>query len=144
MIRDITPEDKYQILRLVEMFFKERLERVGTFYSPEHASTHFDMFIKQPGILALCAVDDGVIVGMIAGIASSIIFSKEVAMQEIVWYVQPDKRKCGLRLLREFEQRSKERGLNNIMMVGMSKDPIIDLYGRLGYHPMQETFIKWL
>ena len=144
MIRDITPEDKPQVLRLVEMFFKERIERTGTFYSPIHAGDHFDLFIKHPGILALCAVDDGVIVGIIAGIASSIIFSKEVAMQEMIWYVQPDKRKCGLKLLREFEQRSKASGLTIVMMVGMSKDPIIDLYNRLGYVSMQETFIKWL
>ena len=144
MIRDITANDKDQILRLVQLFYSERLERCGTFYSPSHASGHFDMFLITPGILALCVEENGKIVGMIAGIASAIIFSKEVAMQEMVWYVEREHRRCGLRLLREFERRSKERGLKMMMMVGMSGDPILSIYPRLGYREMQQTFIKEL
>jgi hypothetical protein len=111
MIRDIIAGDKPQVLRLVEMFFKERLERVGTFYSPEHASLHFDMFLNTPGVLALCYEKEGRIIGLIAGIASAIIFSNSIAMQEMVWYVDPEHRTCGLRLLKEFEKRSTEKGL---------------------------------
>lgn len=142
MIRDITAEDKLEILRLVEMFFKERLEKCNTYYSPEHASTHFDLFLNTPGVLALCVEENDKIVGMIAGIASAIIFSNSVAMQEMVWYVEPKHRKGGLRLLKEFEKRSKERGLNLVMMVGMTGDPVLKLYNRFGYSQMQETFIK--
>jgi predicted N-acetyltransferase YhbS len=144
MIRDITPDDKPQILRLVEMFFKERLEKTGTLYSPDHACAHFDLFIKAPGILALCAEEEGKIVGMIVGISSAIIFAKELAMQEMVWYVEPDKRKCGLKLLREFERRSKELGLQYVMMVGMSGDPVVDFYPRVGYAELEKIFIKAL
>jgi hypothetical protein len=142
IIRDIVAQDKEQILRLVEMFFKERLEKTGMFYSPEHASIHFDTFLNAQGILGLCAVLDGRIVGMIAGIASAIIFSKEVAMQEIVWYVEPQKRKCGLLLLREFEKRSVARGIKFVMMVGMSGDPVLSFYERVGYIETQRTFTK--
>ena len=144
MIRDIVAGDKEQILRLVEMFFKERLEQSGVTYSPEHADVHFHTFLNTPGILALCAEENGRIVGMIAGVASAIIFAKELAMQEMVWYVEPTSRKCGLHLLREFEKRSTELGVHYVMMIGMSGDPIISLYSRLGYTETQNVFMKRL
>ena len=144
MIRDITAQDKKQILKLAEMFFKERLEKSGAFFSPKHAAIHFDVFLKTPGLLALCAEEDGEIIGMIVGVSSAIIFTKQLAMQEMVWYVKPDKRKCGLRLLREFERRSTIMNMQQVMMVGMSGDPIIDVYPRLGYTEIQKTFFKRL
>lgn len=144
MIRDITPEDKPGVLRLAKMFYEERLERTGIHYDAQHASAHFDIFIKTPGVLALCAEEDGQVVGMIAGAASAIIFAKELAMQEMVWYVEPEKRNCGLRLLREFEKRSAEKGLGWITMVGMTGDSSVGFYPRLGYYETQRTFMKRL
>lgn len=144
MIREITPEDKPQILSLIEMFFNERLNKSGADYSPEFANDHFDAFIQTPNILALCAEVDGEIAGLIAGIPSAILFSKEVAMQELVWYVKPEKRNCGLRLLREFEKRTHALGIFQVMMVGMSGDQILNLYPRFGYVEIQKTFMKRL
>lgn len=78
---------------------------------------------------------------MIAGVASAIIFAKEVAMQEMVWYVEPDKRKCGLKLLREFEQRAKARKLDFILMPTVFQRSE-RFYKRLGYRAYQNTFLK--
>lgn len=144
MIRDIVAEDKPRILELAEMFFKERLERSGVTFSPEHADQHFHTFLNTPGLLALCAEEEGRIVGMIVGVASAIIFAKELAMQEMVWYVEPTKRKCGLQLLREFEKRAAELGLYYVMMIGMSGDSVLSLYPRLGYTETQKVFMKRL
>lgn len=142
MIREITKDDKQQVLRLAELFFKERLERTGCTFCSETAAAHFDQLVMADGILALGAEKEGVLVGMIAGIASSMIFAKELVMQEIVWYVEPEQRKCGLRLLREFEKRASARGVSFIMMVGMSGDPVLDVYPRLGYFELHKTFLK--
>lgn len=145
MIRDITANDKDQIIALAKMFFKERLEREGVTFSLESASHLFDLFLKTPGVLALCAEEDGHVVGMIVGIASAIIFAKDIAMQEMVWYVQPDRRKSGLMLLRVFESRARKvPGVTSVMMVGMQGDPVLDLYPRLGYKETQRTFMKFL
>ncbi len=144
MIRDITAEDKPRVLELAEMFFKERLERSGVTFSPENADQYFDIFLKTPGLLALCAQEKGRVVGMIVGVASAILFAKELAMQEMVWYVEPNSRKCGLQLLREFEKRSTERGLHYVMMIGLSGDPISSVYPRLGYTETQNVFMKRL
>ena len=144
MIRDIVDGDKEQVLRLVEMFFKECMEPAGLCYSPETAGHHFDVFIEAPGLLALCAEEEGQIVGLIAGTASAILFAKELAMQEMVWYVEPKNRKCGLQLLREFEKRSTELGVHYVMMIGLSGDPVLSLYPRLGYTETQNVFMKRL
>jgi len=142
VIREITEVDKPQVLRLAEMFFKERLERAGCTFCPETAGSHFEQLVKADGILALGAEEDGILVGMIAGVASSMIFAKELVMQEIVWYVEPKWRKCGMRLLREFEKQSAARGVAFVMMIGMSGDPVLDIYPRLGYFELHKTFLK--
>lgn len=144
MIRDIVDGDKEQILRLVEMFFKECMEPAGLCYSPETAGHHFDVFIEAPGLLALCAEEEGQIVGLIAGTASAILFAKELAMQEMIWYVEPSKRKCGMQLLQEFEKRSTDLGLHCILMTGFTNSPVPDLYLRLGYKETQKIFLKLL
>lgn len=144
MIRDITLDDKAEVLRLACMFFKERLEKENVYFSVQHAFAHFDIFIKTPGVLALCAEEEGRLVGMIAGVSSAIIFSKELAMQELVWYVEPRMRKCGLHLLREFERRAFEMGVTSVMMVSMAGDAAQDIYPKLGYKELHKTFIKGL
>lgn len=144
MIRTITVEDKEQIIGLAEMFFIERLEKEGSKFSYENASAHFDLFMKTPGVLALCADLDGDIVGMIVGAVSAILFAKEIAMQEMVWYVRPDRRKMGLQLLREFERQAKASGATAVYMFGMEGDPVLDVYPRLGYKGLQRTYVKFL
>ena len=143
IIRDITPNDKESILRLAEMFFNEILiPKAGIHFDAQHASAHFDTLINTPGVLALCVEKENGIRGMVAGVSSAIIFAKELAMQEMVWYVEPKYRNCGLKLLLEFEKRSKERGLDQMMMVGVIETPVLDLYPRLGYKENQRIFIK--
>lgn len=141
MIREITKDDKQQVMRLAELLFKERLAWTGCTFCPETAAFHFDQLVMADGILALGAEKDGVLVGMIAGIASSMIFAKELVMQEIVWYVEPKHRKCGLLLLREFEERSKERGVSFVMM-SMRGDSAFNVFLRLKYFELHKTFLR--
>lgn len=144
MIRDIIKTDKEQVLELAELFYHERLERAGVMFDYNNAAVHFDLLIKTPGLLALCAEENGEIVGMIAGTASAIIFAKELAMQEMVWYVKPECRKSGLNLLKEFEKRARAMGYERVMMVGMAGDPVLDIYPRFGYVETQRVFMKRL
>jgi ribosomal protein S18 acetylase RimI-like enzyme len=142
IVRKIEPRDKADILRLAKLFFDERLSRDGVTFCPSSAEANFDMFVTNPAIVALCAEEDGVVVGMIAGFFSRMFFAKELALQELVWYVEPRKRKCGIRLLKEFERAGQALGADVLLMVGMSGDTSIDFYRRMGYAPLQETFLK--
>lgn len=142
MIRKITAQDKNAVLRLAEMFFKERIEKDGLTFSLEAASENFDQFIYNPAIVALCIEVEGEIVGMIAGVFSRMFFAKELALQELVWYVEPRKRKYGIRLLKEFERIAVGLGANLVMMVGLTGDSSLDFYRKMGYTSIQEHFIK--
>ena len=144
MIRVITPEDKEQVLGLVQMFFKECMEQDGVFYSPEQAGEHFDIFVNNPGTLVLVAEVEGELVGLIAGVASAILFAKELAMQEMIWYVKPTRRRYGLKLLYEFEKRSTELGLQCVLATGFSGSPVTALYLKKGYRHVQNIFMKRL
>lgn len=142
LIRDIKSTDKEQIVSLAEMFFKERIEREGVTFSRNVAETYFDVIMRLPKAVTLCAEQDGEIIGMIAGTFSEIIFAKELALQELVWYVKSDKRFCGIRLLKTFEERAKELGADYIIMVGMSGDDVLKFYPRFDYEELQRQFIK--
>ena len=143
MIRTITVNDKEQILRLVEMFFKEHMESINSYYSPQHGFEHFDIFINNPAIIALCFEEpDGRIVGLIVGMLSMILFAKELAMQEMIWYVEPEKRKCGLKLFRAFEERAAQVGASRIIVTGFSNTDLVGLYPKLGYIENQRIFMK--
>jgi len=142
MIRPMVPGDKAAVLRLAKMFYEERMEKIGFHYSDEHAAVHFDLFISNSMTIALCAEEDGRVIGMIAGVISAVIFAKELAVQEMVWYVEAGRRKCGVLLLRAFERCAAERGARYVTMVGMSGDPVLEFYSRVGYESIQETFLK--
>jgi hypothetical protein len=144
MIRDMTPEDKPGVLRLIRLFYQERLIFQGVHFAPEHAEEHFNLLISNPATVALCLIEEEEVVGIIAGVVSVMIFAKELALQEMVWYVEIAKRREGVKLLRAFEQRGKERGAQYVMMVGLVNDSVLEFYPRAGYVKSQEFFMKRL
>ena len=144
MIRDIVSTDKEKVLRLLRLFFKERLEKAGLHFAEDTAENTFDFILNTSGTISLFIDIDGEISGVIAGFVSPIIFAKELALQELVWYVESGKRKHGIKLLREFEKRAKEKGVDYVMMIGMSGDPVLNFYPHFGYKETQVTFFKEL
>lgn len=144
IIRKLAVEDKSQVLAIVARLFAERLEQEGFFYHPDYASKHFDLLAVSTEALGLCLEENGLIVGIIIGIKSAIIFSKEVAMQEIVWYVEPGYRKWGIKLLKAFEETVKNLDGEFMMLTTMNHSAPEKVYNRLGYKQTQQTFIKRL
>lgn len=142
--RRLTIEDKPQVLKIIAKLFHERLEQEGFFYNQEYASKHFDLLAVSTEALGICLEEEGVIIGIIIGIKSAIIFSKEVAMQEIVWYVEPGKRKYGIKLLKAFEIEVKNLDGEFMMLTTMDGSAPEKVYRRLGYKQTQQTFIKRL
>ena len=81
----------------------------------------------------------GTTVGMLAVIIFDHFISGQRAAGEVVYWVEPTARGCGVRLLKAAERWAKAQGAAFIQMV--SPTPRVDqLYLRLGYAPVERLF----
>jgi predicted N-acetyltransferase YhbS len=142
VIRHLNPEDKDQFISLIEAFFKERLEIDGEQFDIDNASKTFDLMIGMESVLALVAEQDGKIVGTIVGMIGDVLFGKGRMAQEMVWYVYPQNRGCGIRLIKSFESIAKDLGCDSLLMWGMQNDKSNDYYIRSGYKHIQNSYQK--
>lgn len=97
--------------------------------------------IETENCLAIVLEEDGVIVGIMAGLITKIFFSEDVALQELVWYVKKGYR--GLIMLNVFEKFAGAMGATKII-VG-NKPAFYDLtrlYLRRGYTMIENQFAK--
>ncbi len=104
----------------------------------------FDMMIDLDCFMALVSEEKGQVEGMICAIIGPKFFSYGNVAQELVWYVRKESRTCGIRLLRAFEKKCLDKGLDYIFMVGLSDSKAVNIYKRLGYKQMEITFKKRL
>ncbi len=97
---------------------------------------------EADGVVFVLEVD-GVIQGFIAGLVQKIYFSKDIALQEVAWYVKKGFK--GLSLLYAFEKCAKDVGCNHLV-VG-NKPQYCDLkrvYERMGFHLLENQYAKRL
>jgi GNAT superfamily N-acetyltransferase len=86
---------------------------------------------------------NGAAIGMIGVIATHHPYSGEPVMSEMFWYVEPEHRGAGVRLLRAAEDWAREHGIRDSIMISPSPK-VSAFYQRLGYEPLEEQFIKRL
>lgn len=98
-------------------------------------------------LLVLVALDAGLPVGVISGLANTLPFSDDVIAAEYFWWVTPEYRNssAGLVLWKGYEWWAtnivKAKG---IQMVSLSNLPLGKMYERKGYSKVEEAYIKWL
>lgn len=86
---------------------------------------------------------DGLLEGFIAGLLQKIYFSKDIALQELAWYVKPGFK--GLGLLFAFEAYAAEIGCQHIILG--NKPAYYDLsrfYERQGFTLLEHQYVKIL
>jgi GNAT superfamily N-acetyltransferase len=141
MIRDAQLAD---IPRMVEMgqHFRE-----GTRYdnflrdNPKKMAELGDLLIAQNGLLV--SERDGKLVGMLGFIRHSHFISGDPFAGEIFWWVEPDKRGEGVKLLVETERRARISGSKYIQMIAPTKK-VAQFYEKMGYEYVEETWQKQL
>jgi len=122
-----------------------RFARLG--YSPERCHELLAGLSTSPQGLVLVAEQDGLIVGMLLGLASRHFFSDDITASELVVYVAPDARggSAAVKLIRHFEAWAVEKGAADIVL-GVSTEVHADrtaqFYERLGYLPSGHSLIK--
>ena len=141
MIRLATKED---IPRLVEMGQRFRAHSTYSQYladNPEQMAKLGQQLIDVDGLLI--SERDGKIIGMMGFILHNHFLSGEKVAGEVFWWMEPEYRGDGLRLLHEAERRSKAAGAKYMHMIAPTEQ-VETIYKRLGYQYVEATYQKSL
>lgn len=132
------------IPRLVEM--GQRFRRESSYAerladNPEKMAELGRQLLKVDGLLL--SEKDGELTGMLGFILHNHFISGEVFAGEVFWWVEPERRGDGLRLLREAEKRARARGAKYMQMIAPT-DQVATIYKRLDYEFVEATYQKAL
>lgn len=82
-------------------------------------------------------------VGMIAGMSSEMIFSREIIASEVIWWVDPGFRSRKTLALKEaYEFWAKRIGAKYIQMANLDDQKIERYYERTGYTLTERAYLK--
>lgn len=81
----------------------------------------------------------GRVVGMLGYVIFPHFLSGELVAGEVFWWVEPEERGEGLKLLRAAEERARSYGAKNFQMIAPN-DRVGALYERLGYRRVETSF----
>lgn len=141
MVRLATEND---IPRLVEMgrhFRNETSYAAFLAENPEKMAELGRNLLKVDGLLL--AEHAGEIIGMLGFIVHDHFISGERVGGEIFWWVEPNHRGDGLRLLHEAEKLCKQRGAASMQMIAPTAQ-LEHVYQRLRYSYVEATYQKKL
>jgi hypothetical protein len=144
MIRQATRHDKQQIIVMMKLFRREaNIQQYKNLDNEPYWNRLLDTILAGAGVIY---IEDGV--GLImALITPSVWCDKTLYMQELAWYVVPEKRNTsiGYRLLKKYVEYGNElKAQGRIAMFAMAKmvtSPDIK-YGKFGFTKLDENWIQ--
>jgi GNAT superfamily N-acetyltransferase len=144
MIRQATRHDKQQIIVMMKLFRREaNIQQYKDLDNEPYWNRLLDTILAGAGVIY---IEDGV--GLImALITPSVWCDKTLYMQELAWYVVPEKRNTsiGYRLLKKYVEYGNElKAQGRIAMFAMAKmvtSPDIK-YGKFGFTKLDENWIQ--
>ena len=142
MIRKATTEDLPKLLNLAQEFYASSEFLEG--FNLNIFVANWSNFINNDiGVIWILNEFDGIL----GAVKYPDINSGELVATEFFWFVSPDKRGDGIKLLREFEKWAKEVGCKKIFMVYLMDsmpEEMKSVYKRYGYKPMEVHYVKEL
>lgn len=82
---------------------------------------------------------NGRLVGMLGYVVFPHFLSGELVSGEVFWWVEPEFRGEGVKLLRAAEERSRDYGAKYMQMIAPN-ERVAGLYRRLGYQAIETSF----
>jgi len=99
--------------------------------------------IDRPGGVVLVADRAGTLCGLLGLLVYPHYLSGEMVGGELFWWVNPEARGIGLRLLRHAEMFARAHGAAAIQMIAPTPE-VEALYTRLGYQPVERLYQRRL
>ena len=145
MIRPGVTEDMSELLPLVKSFYDESFKAYGFSFDEDVLKAVIKGHCEAGSGLVM--VEDGKIVGTIAGNFVQFPTSSFKVFQEVIWYVLPEYRRHGLKLFKETENYCKSIGVQAIVMGNMANlnsEKMDKFYKSQGYKVMEVQWLKLL
>jgi hypothetical protein len=148
VIRPATISDAPTIARLGAIFHQQAgWDEIP--YNETDCATAMTQFIPLPTFLCFLSEQDGLVVGMVAGMLSPTYFNhSHITGEELFWWVSADAApRTGVKLLTAIENRARELGGNTWNMKSLARlngERMEQLYTRRGYRASERLFIKEL
>lgn len=139
MIREAIRSDVPAIVAMGERFASDTDYRDRLTVVPTQLAATAEHLIANDEAVMLVAEREGAVIGMLALLLYPHPMSGERVASEIVWWVEPEHRGSGLRLLRAAERWACEHGAAVLHMIAPN-DRIGALYQRLGYVPVETAW----
>ena len=143
-IRPYKQGDDEDIKNLIKDFHEEALKSDGfqldveKYYAPWIALLKDSVFV---------AVKDNNVIGVLGGNIIRHHFSNELVFIEMMWYVRPEHRMCGIRLFKYVEEWCRIKGIKKMVMVythNIMTEKLNDFYKRMGFRPLETHMLKEL
>lgn len=143
MIRQATPEDLERIVEMGVRFINET--SYVKFLSPSVESITMSVvnLMANPNAILLVSGSDATVTGMIGMLSFDHPFSGERVASEMFWWVDPEARGDGIRLLVAAEKWAKEAGAVKVQMVAPN-ERVGEIYERLSYTPVETMYQRAL
>lgn len=144
-IRQITRDEACLCLPQARVFFAEGA--IPGTLNEEHFVTQIQQFMDAGIGLFIAAIDDGQVRGAIGGVAYPDFATGDLTAVELFWFVGPEYRMVGVKLLIAFERLAKDRGCKRIHMVHLvnySADKLDQFFERRGYRLTEKAFTREL
>ena len=141
IIRLATVHDIPQIVAMGERFVDETSYRVHLTKNPTQMADLAARLICGPEGLLLVAERGDTLIGMIGFYLFHHVFSGELTATDVFWWVNPEHRGIGVRLLRAAERWALTHGAVVLQMVAPT-DHVGAFYERLGYHKVEAAYQK--
>ncbi len=142
MIRAATLED---VPRIVEMGqrFRELIYRDLLADNPVQMRAISERLISGDDSVILVVEKFDRVIGMIGMMLFDHFLSAERVAGEVAWWIEPEDRGDGLRLLLAAETWARDNGAQKIQMIAPN-ERVGKLYRRLGYMPIETAYQKAL
>lgn len=143
MIRALKPEEVALCVEGGKLFFAEG--KVPGGFDPDVFIENGERLIEEERGVILGAFEGDQIVGALCGVLCQSFFSTAWLAVENFWYVLPDKRGQGIRLLDAYERWAEGAGADFISMIhleALQPEALGKLYVRRGYHLVEKNFLK--
>jgi GNAT superfamily N-acetyltransferase len=142
-VRAATPADLPAIMDLGRLFFIEG--KLPGRLIPEVAADNWAKLIASGAGMIFVLCPDTKVEGALGAIAYHDLNDGAVVAAEMFWYVHPDYRGNGLRLVSAFEQWATEQGAERILIAHMRAlmpERLKALYSRRGYSEVETFYFK--
>jgi GNAT superfamily N-acetyltransferase len=143
VIRYATEADIARLVEMGERFATETVYRDRIPVNPgAMAKTAALLILGDRGVVFVSEAA-GRVVGMIGLLLFENPLTAEISVSEMFWWVEPEHRGRGVRLLKRAEQWASDCGAVKLHMIAPTPE-VGQLYERLGYAQLETTYQKAL